>query len=185
MMIYHGTFLSPCKSFPKILFSNKCPSKTVRNPSSSFSLTPFPKVPFTNEEAASCFNENTIGAINEAAIGAIKTGRAPPSCFFISCSTVSVAPSINRPEYSSDFLILLISSLSSIKIIKFNPFHALTAPRPLIFLSNLSNVEEIVSVTNLGKTSLSEETARFISALLPNLSIVLPQNPPDLIILDN
>ena len=47
--------------------------------------------------------------------------------------SVSVAPSsINRSDFSSDSTILIISSISSF-------FSALTAPCPLIFLSNLSN----------------------------------------------
>ena len=36
-------------------------------------VTPFPKIPFTNEEAT--------GATNEAAISANKAPRNPPSCF--------------------------------------------------------------------------------------------------------
>ena len=92
--------------FPKIPFNNKGAAKNVRNPPSCFSFIPFPKVPFTKEEATSCINEDAICAINEVSIGAMKAGRASP-CFFISCSTVSVVPSPDRPEYSSDFLILI------------------------------------------------------------------------------
>ena len=36
---------------------------------------------------------------------------------------------------------------------KVNPFLALTTPCLLIYISNLSNVEEVVSVADLGKTS--------------------------------
>ena len=39
-------------------------------------LTPFPKIPLTNEEST--------GAINEAHIGASKGARNPPSYLFIS-----------------------------------------------------------------------------------------------------
>ena len=54
-------------------------------------------------------------------------------CCFFCFLTVSVAPSsINRSDFSSDSTILIISSISSF-------FSALTAPCPLIFLSNLSN----------------------------------------------
>ena len=35
---------------------------------------------------------------------------------------------------------------------KVNPFPALTAPCPLIFLSKLSNICEVALVANLGKT---------------------------------
>ena len=45
-------------------------------------LTPFPKIPFVNEEATGCINEESIGAIKEAAKVAIKAGRTLPSCFF-------------------------------------------------------------------------------------------------------
>ena len=38
---------------------------------------------------------------------------------------------------------------------KVNPFAALTTSFPLIFLSNLSNTDEVALVTNLGKTSLA------------------------------
>ena len=33
-------------------------------------------------------------------------------------------------------------------------FFAITAPSPLIFLSSLSNIDEVALVTNLGQTSL-------------------------------
>ena len=42
---------------------------------------------------------------NEVAKGAKKDPRSPPSCFFMSCFTVSVIPSINTPEYFNYFMI--------------------------------------------------------------------------------
>ena len=66
-----------------------------------------------------------------------------------------------------------------------NHFPALTAPRPLIFLSNVSNIDENALVTNLGKMSLAKGTASFISASLPNIPIALPWNLPDWVILSN
>ena len=48
-----------------------------------------PLIPFTTEIA---------GCTNEAAKGANKARRNQPSCFFISCFTVSVIPSINTFE---------------------------------------------------------------------------------------
>ena len=42
-----------------------------------------------------------------------------------------------------------------------NPFPALTAPFPLIFLSNLSNTDEVALVANLGKTSLAKGKTLF------------------------
>ena len=88
-----------------------------RNPPSH----PFPVVEFLNEEAVGCINEEAISAINEAAIGAIMAGRNLPSCFFIPCFTVLLAPSINRPGFSNDSTILIISSISSFEINKGNP----------------------------------------------------------------
>ena len=53
--------------------------------------------------------------------------------FFISCFTVSVTPSINRHEFSNDFMNLIISFMSSFKINKINSFPALTAPISVFF----------------------------------------------------
>ena len=41
---------------------------------------------------------------------------------------------------------------------KMNPFPALTATQTLIFLSNLSNIDKVNLVANLGKTSLAKGT---------------------------
>ena len=57
-----------------------------------------------------------------------------------------------------------------------NLFPALTAPPSLVFLSNLSNTDEVALVANLGKTSLVEGTARNYYTNLPKLSIFLPRN---------
>ena len=45
---------------------------------------------------------------------------------------------------------------------KMNHFPAVTAPASLVFLSNLSKIDEVALVANLGKTSLAEETAKLI-----------------------
>ena len=66
-------------------------------------LTLFSDIAFINEENTSCIEETFIDAINEAIIGAIIAPGNPLSCLFISCFTVSVAPSINKP----DFLVIL------------------------------------------------------------------------------
>ena len=71
-------------------------------------MTPFPGIEFTNEEAADCINEEAIGAVNEAPTSAIIAPENPPFCFYISYFTVSVALSINRPDFSSDFTISII-----------------------------------------------------------------------------
>ena len=92
-------------------------------------LTSLPLVPSTTGEITDC--------INEAAKGANKAPRNPPSCYFISSCTVSVTPSINTPKSSNDFIIFIISLISSLELNKGNAFPALKAPFPLIFLSNL------------------------------------------------
>ena len=43
---------------------------------------------------------------------------------------------------------------------KVNLFPALTAPFPLIFLSNLSNTDKVDSVANKGKAYLAKGTTR-------------------------
>ena len=52
--------------------------------------------------------EEITGSTNEAAKGANRAPRNLPSCFFVSCFTVSVTPSINTPESSNYFLDLVI-----------------------------------------------------------------------------
>ena len=91
--------------------------------------------------------------------GANKAPRNLLYCFFISCFTVSVNPSINTSKSSNDFMILIISFISSFKINKVNPFPALTAPFPLIFLTNLSIAFEVKLLTNPRKLSLTEGIA--------------------------
>ena len=57
--------------------------------SSSCSSISSPFIPFTTEEITGC--------TNEAPKGTSKAPRNPPSCFFVSCFTVSVTPSIDAP----------------------------------------------------------------------------------------
>ena len=111
--------------------------------------------------------------------GANKAPRNLPSCFFILCFTVSVAPSINTPESSNDFVILIISFLSSFKINKVNPFPALTASFSLIFVSNLFITLEVKLLTNPGKLSLAKGIAIFVGAFFPKLPNEEPKDPPD------
>ena len=75
-------------------------------------------------------------------------------------------PSINTFESSNDFMILIISFLSSFKMNKVNHFPALTAPFGLIFLSNLFIAFEVILFTNPGKLSLGKGIAMFYSAFL-------------------
>ena len=96
-------------------------------------MTPFPNIALINEKLTGCINEEAIGAIYEAAIGAIIALRNPPSCFFISCFTVSVAPSSNRPDFYSGSRFLMIFSISSFEMNIVDLFPTLTAPCPLFF----------------------------------------------------
>ena len=59
-----------------------------------------------------------------------------PSCFFISCFTVSATPSINTLESFNDFMILIILFTSSFEANKVNPFTTLTDPFTFAFLSD-------------------------------------------------
>ena len=92
-----------------------------------------------------------------------------PSYSFISCFIVLVTPSINTPESSDDFIILIISFISPFKINKVNPFPALTAPFPHIFLSNLFIAFEVKLLTNPSKLSLDKRTAIFVYAFFSKL----------------
>ena len=134
-------------------------------------LTPLPLKTFTTEEITSCTNEEVKGA-NKAL-------RNLPCCFLISCSTVSVTPSMNTHESSNDFVILIISFISSFYINKVNPFPAPSAPFPLIFLSNLFIAFEAKLLTNPDKLSLAKGTATFVSAFFPELVNHEPKDPPD------
>ena len=96
------------------------------------SSTPLPLIPFTTEEIT--------GFTNEAVKSANKAPRNPTSYFFISSLTVSVTPSINTSESSNDLMILIISFISLFEVY---PFPALTAPFPIVFLSNLFIVYEV------------------------------------------
>ena len=91
--------------------------------------------------------------------------------FFISYFTVSVTPPINTPESSNDFVILIISFISSFQINKVNPFPALTPPFPLIFLSNLFIAFEAKLLTNPGKLSLAKRIAKSVSVFFLNYLI--------------
>ena len=56
-------------------------------------------------------------------------------------------------------ILLIISFISSFEINKVNPFLALTAPFPLIFLLNLFIEFEVKLFTNPGNLSLAKEIA--------------------------
>ena len=71
-------------------------------------MTPFPVMAFINEGTTGFINEKGIDGINQAAKVNIITPRSPPSHFLISCFTVLFATSVNRPDFSRDFSILII-----------------------------------------------------------------------------
>ena len=123
-------------------------------------LAPLPLMPFTTETVTGC--------TNEASNGANKDKKKMPSCLFILCFTVSVFLSIDASESSNNFMILIISFLSSFKINKVNLFPALTAPFPVIFLWNLFIPFEVKLLTNPDKLSLAKGVATFVSAFFLN-----------------
>ena len=82
--------------------------------------------------------------------------------FFISCFTVSVTPSINTPKSSSDFMILIISFISSFEI-----NIGLTAPVHYL-LSNLLIAFGAILTTYLGKLSVAKGITTFASAICLN-----------------
>ena len=133
-------------------------------------LTPLSPIPLTTEEIT--------GYTNEATKGANKAGRVF-LVFLITCSAVSVTPSINIFESSNDFMILIISFISPFKINKVNPFSTLTAPFPLIFLSNLLIPFEVKLLANLGKLSLAKGITTFVRAFSPKLANQEPRDTPD------
>ena len=77
-----------------------------------------------------------------------------------------------------------MSFISSFDINDINHFSPLTAPFPLIFLSNLFIALEVKLLTNWGKLSHAKGVAIFVSAFFPKLPNQEPKNPPDWIILD-
>ena len=64
-------------------------------------------------------------------------------------------------------MILIISFKSSFQINKVNPFPALTAPFPVIFLSSLFIEFEVKLLTNPGTLSLAKGIVIFVSAFFP------------------
>ena len=85
---------------------------------------------------------------------------------------------MNTLEYCNDFIIL-ISFISSFKMNKVNSFPALTAPFPLIFLSNSFIAFEVKLLTNPGKLSLPIGIAIFATAFFPKLPKQEPKDPHD------
>ena len=159
------------------MFVSICPLPALR--------TPFPLKPFNTEEIAVCSNEVTKGAK--------KAARNPPfCCFFYSCFTVLVTPSINTPESCIYLMILIKSFLTSFEIYKVNPLSVVTSPFSLIVLPSLSITFEVAFESNL----LTNQSILYLAIgitrsvitslpILPKLPNISRRNPLDLIILDN
>ena len=79
-------------------------------------------------------------------------------------------------------MISMISFISSFEINKVNLF-PLTAPFPLIFLSNLFITFEFKLLTNAGKLSLAKGIAMFVCVFFLKLLKQEPKDPPDWIVL--
>ena len=146
-----------------LLFNSKYPLSAL--------LTFLPLIPSITEEIT--------GFTSKAVKGANKAPKIPPSCVLISCFTVSVTSSTNRPESSDSFMILIISFISSLEINKVYLFPALTANFSLIFVSNSFIAFQVKLLTNPGKLSLAKGISIFVSALLPKLHNQEPKDPPD------
>ena len=76
-------------------------------------LTPIPVISSTTEEVTVCNKEAAKGPIEKETNKASR--NLPSYFFFISSFIVSVTPSINTPEPSNNFMILITSFISSFK----------------------------------------------------------------------
>ena len=112
-------------------------------------------------------NQGVTGAVTEASKCGIIAARNPLTCIFIWSFTISVAPSINRPDFCNDSMILIILSIPSYEINKVNPLPALTTPSPLILFPSLSITFE---VAYLGKLFLAKGIARSVNVFFPTLN---------------
>ena len=104
-------------------------------------MTPLPVIPTTTEEVTGCTIE-----------GGNKALRNPPSWFLISCFTVSVKPSANTNKCSNDFMILIISFISSFELNKMNPFLTLFLSFP--FVKHMVNGVQHLNATEVGLLSI-------------------------------
>ena len=104
--------------------------------------------------------------------------------FFIWCFALSVTPWNNTPEYSNDFMILIISFIFALEINRVNIFPALTATFPLISISGLFVTLEVKLLTNPITLCLAKGISTFVIAFFPKLANQEPKDPPDWIILE-
>ena len=109
--------------------------------------------------------------------------RNPPFRSFTSFWTVSVTPFNNKPESLRDFIILIISTISSFDII------SVVFPDPNTFLCIPASAADAVAVNPKGiSTLLANGLITFFiygNLVFSNGPNSLPRNLPDCIILDN
>ena len=134
-------------------------------------VTPFPPVnKFPNNEAPKVPN-NIL--------------RNLPLCSLASCWIVSLTPFNNKPEFSRDLTIFIISFISSFEIIKVVVPAPLVTPEPSIFFLILPSIADIAAVNpNGANTFLANYIATFINGPA-NLLNKFPKNPPDCDIFNN
>ena len=82
--------LAIATTFPRTFIIKGSATSGKKPPFYPFSaiLNYYAVIAVINEEATDSIHEEAIGTINEASIGVIIAPRNPPSCDFISCSTV-------------------------------------------------------------------------------------------------
>ena len=129
-------------------------------------LFPLPLLPFTTEKITGS-SLKVLKNLQEICL--------PVFYFMFYCFSNS---KMNTLEYCNDFIILM-SFISSFKMNKVNSFPALTAPFPLIFLSNSFIAFEVKLLTNPGKLSLPIGIAIFATAFFPKLPKQEPKDPHD------
>ena len=80
---------------------------------------------------------------------------------------------------SNDFMVLIISFISSLEINKVIPFLYLRTIFPLISISNLFIAFEIKLLNNSDKLSVANGIASFSSVIFSKLANQEPEDPPD------
>ena len=89
--------------------------------------------------------------------------------------TVSVTPLINQISSSNDFMVLIISFISSFDMNKVNHFPAITGSFPLIFILNSFIEFKAKLLTSSSNLSLAKRIARSASIFSPKLPKILPK----------
>ena len=109
--------------------------------------------------------------------------RNPPYCSLVSFSIVILNPFNNKPQYSGDLTILIMSLISTFHIISD------VAPDPKIFLCVPASAVNAAVLNPKGiKTLLANGLITFFingNPVFSNGPRILQRYPPDYIILDN